>query len=346
MRFLRHSKNLSACEFESVDQQQGVFPEMPMNARILFQLGLAVLGFWGGEASAQYLHFGVIPVCSTQNNRENWEPLIADLNKKTGLSVSLYFATNYAAIIDAMRNNKIQVGFFGNKSAIEVVDNSNATVFAQKVLADGSLGYYSHLIVHRSSKLNNISDVLRNSKKLSYGNGDLNSTSGNLVPEYYVFNKNGVDSATVFLSTRHANHETNALAVANRQVDVATNNSGDLARLLEHFPNKHREIKVIWTSPMIPSDPLVMRNDVSPVVMAKIKNFFYTYGASDEREKRILLKIDNLSGFKESTDKQLVPIRQLDLYSRRLKVQADITLNEFDKKAALADIDRKSKSLE
>jgi phosphonate transport system substrate-binding protein len=308
-----------------------------------FFIGLLTLV---SNSTAQELSFGVIPEVSTQNTRADWEPLIADLNRKTGLNVVLYFSSDYAGMIDAMRENKIQIGLFGNKSAIEAVDKSNATVFAQKVAADASLGYYSHLIVHKNSKLNSVNDVLRDSKALNYGNGDLNSTSGYLIPEFYIFAKNSVDSKTAFRSSRNASHEVNALAVANRQVDVATNNSGELAKFEVSYPEKFKEIKIIWTSPIIPLDPLLMRKDLPPAVASKLKSFFSSYGQNDDREKRILLKIDNLKGFKESSDKQLAPIRQLDLYARRIKVLANENMGESEKNAIVLDIDKKLKSLE
>ena len=39
-----------------------------------------------------------------------------------------------------MRFNKVQVAWFGNKSAMEAVDRASGEVFAQMVAADGSPG--------------------------------------------------------------------------------------------------------------------------------------------------------------------------------------------------------------
>ena len=177
-------------------------------------------------------------------------------------------------------------------------------------------GYYSHLIVHKDSPIKTLDDVLKNGKSLSFGNGDPNSTSGFLVPSYYVFAKNKIDAKTHFKIVRSANHETNALAVANKQVDVATNNSENLDKLKERHPEKLKDIRVIWTSPLIPLDPLVMRKDLPEATKAKIKNFFFTYGKTDAREKEVLMKISKLSGFKPSTnapaaaDPPAGPVRQ------------------------------------
>ena len=83
------------------------------------------------------------------------------------------------------------------------------------------------LIVNKDSPINNLNDLLAKRKDLTFGNGDPNSTSGFLVPGYYVFAKNNI-SASDFKRTVNAGHETNALAVANKQVDVATNNAENL----------------------------------------------------------------------------------------------------------------------
>lgn len=296
-------------------------------------------------AMAQEITFGIISTEATQNLKADWQPLLNDMEKQTGLKVKAFFAPDYAGIIEGMRFNKVQIAWLGNKSAIEAVDRSNAEVFAQMVNADGTEGYYSHMIVHKDSPLNNLKDLFSNAKNLSFGNGDPNSTSGFVVPGFYVFAQNKVDAKTTFKITRSANHETNALAVANKQVDVATNNSESLDKIKQRQPAKFNEIKVIWTSPLIPSDPMVMSKNLPEATKTKIKNFFFNYAKTDAKEKEVVMKISKLAGFKASTNDQLKPIRQLDLFGQRNKVEGDSTLSASDKQAKLADIDRKLAAL-
>jgi phosphonate transport system substrate-binding protein len=290
---------------------------------------------------AQDINFGLISTEASVNLRQDWQPLIDDMSRQLGVKVTPFFASDYAGIIEAMRFNKVQLAWFGNKAAMEAVDRSNAEVFAQMVNADGTQGYYSHLIVHKDSPLNTVDDVLKNAKSLSFGNGDPNSTSGFLVPGFYVFAQNKVDSKTAFKITRSANHEANALAVANKQVDVATNNSENLDKIEQRFPDKFKDIKIVWTSPLIPLDPMVIRKDVPEALKTKIKNFFYNYAKSDPREREVVMKISKLSGFKASTNQQLVPIRQLEYFSQRNKIEADATISDADKKTRVAEIDKK-----
>jgi phosphonate transport system substrate-binding protein len=187
--------------------------------------------------------------------------------------------------------------------------------------------------------------MLKQGKNLSFGNGDPNSTSGFLVPSYYVFTQNKIDPKTFFKLTRGANHETNALAVANKQVDVATNNSETLDKIKDKLPEKFNDIRIIWTSPLIPLDPLVIRKDLPEATKAKVRDFIYSYGKTDQHEKDVLFKISKLSGFKPSTNAQLTPIRQLELFKTRNKFEADATLADAEKQIKMADIDKQLAAL-
>ena len=306
---------------------------------------MAVLPLAGLAQDLKEINFGIISTESSQNLKSDWQPVLDDMAKKLGMKVNGFFASDYAGIIEGMRFNKVQVAWFGNKSAIEAVDRASGEVFAQMINADGTLGYYSHLIVHKDSPIKSLDDMLKQGKNLSFGNGDPNSTSGFLVPGYYVFSQNNIDPKTFFKVSRGANHESNALAVANKQVDVATNNSENLDKIKDKLPAKFNDIRVIWTSPLIPSDPLVIRKDMAEPLKGKIKEFFYSYGKGSQQEKDNLYKLSKLSSFKLSTNSQLIPIRQLELFKDRNKIDADASLAAADKQSKLADIDRQLAAL-
>eukprot|EP01036_Dinobryon_divergens_P048125 gene48125-64576_t len=100
-------------------------------------LGLAVAALAAlAPAQAQdtkELNFGIISTESSQTLKSDWQPILEDMAKKTGMKINAFFATDYAGIIEGMRFNKVQVAWFGNKSAMESVDRANGEVFAQMV---------------------------------------------------------------------------------------------------------------------------------------------------------------------------------------------------------------------
>lgn len=299
-------------------------------------------------ASQEVINFGIISTESSQNLRSVWEPFLQDMEKKTGFKVKAFFANDYAGIVTGMQFNKVQLAWYGNKSAMEAVDRANGEIFVQTVDAYGLDGYYSHLITQVDSPLNNEKDLLAKAGQLSFGNGDPNSTSGFLVPGYYVFSQNNADPKQVFKRVLNAGHEANAMAVANRQLDAATSNSECLERLAITNPEKRKLIKVIWTSPLIPSDPLVWRKDLPEATKAKLRAFFLDYGVKGpdaERERAILAELQ-WSAFNVSDNDQLIPIRQLELFKERSKVEMDANMAEEEKIARLADIDARLAKLE
>lgn len=309
---------------------------------VLFTTALAAAVPAAAEMPKEIV-FGIISTDSSAALRERWQPVVDDMSKRLNVKVAPFFASDYAGVIEAMRFKKVDLAWFGNKAAIEAVDRANGEVFAQVVAPDGA-GYYSLLITHRDSRFKTFDDVMKRGKEINFGIGDPNSTSGFAVPSYYVFALNSIDPKTHFKTMRSANHETNLMAVLNKQIDVATNNTEQMFVFRNRMPERYDEIRVLWQSPLIPSDPIVWRKDIDGELKARLKDFFVAYGSSGpdaEREKQTLLGIQKWIGFRSSTNAQLIPIRQIDLYREKLKIEGDTTLSTADRAARLDDINRK-----
>jgi len=304
-------------------------------------LGLAMLP--AAAEMPKEVNFGIISTDSSTALRARWQPVLDDMAARVGVKVNAFFATDYAGVIEAMRFKKVDLAWFGNKSAIEAVDRANGEVFVQTLAEDGA-GYYSLLITHRDSPFKTFDDVLKRGKEINFGIGDPNSTSGFVVPSYYVFALNHIDPKTHFKTIRAANHETNLQAVLNRQLDVATNNTEQMAVLERRMPEKVQEIRVLWKSPLIASDPIVWRKDLDPEAKSKLKAFFVAYGSTGPaaaQERARLLQIQKWIGFRESSNAQLLPIRQLELFREKTKLEADATMAPGERDAKLAQINHK-----
>jgi phosphonate transport system substrate-binding protein len=289
--------------------------------------------------------FGIISTEASSALKQQWQPLLDDLESRTGLKVKPFFASDYAGIIEAMRFGKVQFAYFGNKSAMEAVDRADGQVFAQTIQANGLGGYYSLLITQKDSDIHDLADLLNRPGKYSFANGDPNSTSGYLVPGYYVFTLNHIDPKTHFKRVVTGSHETNIMAVLNKQVDVATNNTNDMEKVGRELGDRIKDIRIIWTSPLIPADPIVWRKDLASDTKAKLAKFFYEYGrigsAEQQQRDKDILKVLTFSGFHQSSDQQLIPVRQWELFKTRGRTEADETLSPAEKAARLAEIDAK-----
>jgi phosphonate transport system substrate-binding protein len=239
------------------------------------------------------LNFSILSAENQQSMGPLWQPLIDDLQKQTGLKVKPYFATNYTALVEAMRFNQVQVGWFSAVPAIDAIDRANAQVLGRIISGDGSGGYQSILIARKGSGIT-LADVLKCGKRLDFGMGDPRSTSGTLAPEYYLFAPRGITPADCFKTVRSASHQANLGAVANGVVDVATNNTEGLLFASREPQGKAivAKVETIWTSPPLPESAILARSDLDPAVLKKLRDFFVNYGkapgAEGDRERKVM----------------------------------------------------------
>lgn len=300
--------------------------------------------------AADEINFGIISTESSSNLKTIFEPWLKAMEQETGLKINAFFASDYAGIIEGMRFNKVQVAWFGNKSGMEAVDRAEGEVFAQTVPADGEPGYYSHIIVHKDSPYQKLDDILKCDQSIDFGIGDPNSTSGFLVPTTFIFSAKNINPKECFKTVRNANHEANALATANKLVQAAANNSENLSRLEKTNPEARKNIRVIWTSPLIPSDPLVWRKDLDEGIKKKVADFIFGYGKSGNKEADAkaleVLKALQWAPFRKSDNSQLLPIRQMEINKQMVKVKADDTLSAEEKKVKLDELKAQSDEIE
>jgi phosphonate transport system substrate-binding protein len=294
-------------------------------------------------AQTTELNFGIISTESQQNLKTTWEPFLAAMSEETGIKVNAFFASDYAGVIEGMRFSKVDVAWFGNKSGMEAVDRANGEVFVQTVDGDGNPGYWSLLVTHVDSPLNSVEDVTKCDQSLKFGMGDPNSTSGFLVPMTFIFARNGIDPKTCFQAMTNANHEANLMAAANKQVNVATNNTENLRRLQTTNPEAAAKVKIIWQSPLIPSDPIVWRKDLDQATKDKILSFFVSYGRLGTPEKvekaREILGALEWAPFRPSSDAQLYPIRIMEITKEMFQLQADEAMSADEKATKLKELE-------
>jgi phosphonate transport system substrate-binding protein len=318
-------------------------------------LSLACAGLLAAQtqAAAQNLGFGLISTASAEAVTGYWRPLLDDMGQRLGIKVEAHVYDDYAGVIWAMKSGAVQIAWLGNASAIEAVDRSGGEVAFQIVDKDGRTEYFSHLIAGSRSNLANVEDVFAKAAELSFGDGDINSTSGHVIPGYYLFTSRGLDPREIFKRVLQNNHENNFLGVAEGRIDVATSNSVDLERFLASHPNRSREVKIIWTSPPIPSDPIVWRVDLPGELKAKIRTFLLDYGRPSPgkspgrlaNETAVLAAMAR-SGFRESDNRQLTPIRIIELGRQRSRVLTNDAIDPEERLRRLDDIDEKLQALE
>ena len=279
---------------------------------LLVTLPSAVLA--QAKAPVKTVNFSILATESSTSLQSFWAPIIADMEKQTGYKIKPFYGSNYTALIEAMRFKQTDVGWFSNQSGLEATRRSGGEVFVRTFDPSGRDGYSSLIIVPAKSNLT-LEQVLKCDKSLNFGIGDAKSTSGTLAPMTYLFAPRGIKPAECFKTVRAANHQANLFAVARGVLDVATNNSTAVNLQKGRDPAINDAIRIIWTSPPLPEDPIVWRKDLDPQVKARLRKFFESYGQGTgpeaARQRAQLAKV-SIGGFKPADNNHLLPVREME----------------------------------
>lgn len=289
---------------------------MSMTRRLISALAVgavaAVVASCGqnsGKADPNKVVFAVLPAESQAASEPLWAPLVTDLEEETGLDIELRFVPNYTVLVETMRAGQIQVAWMSALPALDATRRADGEIIGRIANREGETHYRSVLITQANSGIT-LDQVLACGRRYTFGMGDARSTSGTLAPLAFLFGPRDIEPSECFREVRPANHQANALAVANGQVDLATNNDVGLLFTRRQNPRAAANIRVLWESPPIPESAIVVRKDLDPATIEKLRSFFLTYG--DTPEHKTVLEGLAYSGFQAADDSYLDPVREME----------------------------------
>ncbi len=179
--------------------------------------GVAPAASQAGAVPAK-LRFGVGPLQPTpEESKTAFEPFFKYLADQLGTQYDLVATTDWAGISVALANDQIDLAWMGPWGYILANDTAKAEAIAT-VKYDGKPIYHA-IVVGRPGL--NITTWPDDAKGMSISFADVGSTSGWLIPTTW-FQAKGIDPKTYFQYSEGATHAANEIAVANGQVDLAT----------------------------------------------------------------------------------------------------------------------------
>lgn len=192
-------------------------------------------------------------------------PFMEYMGKELGVPIRIYRTTDYAAAVEAMRADQVEF-FRVGPAAYALADRimgDKAQPIATEVTPGGVRGYYSKIYVRADSPYQSIDDL--KGKVMAFV--DPNSASGFQAPTYYLnqagYNPNEFFGRTLF----SGGHENSIMGVLAGQFDAAFNwwhhdNRSNPRRMAEKGMINHDDLRIIWSSEMIPNTPYVARGDL------------------------------------------------------------------------------------
>ena len=220
------------------------------------------------------------------------------LNEKLGKDIELVVTTDYSSMIEAARNDRLDLAYFGPLSYVLAKSKSEIEPFAARIKG-GTKTYNSCLIGNTKAGVTDF-DLI---KGKTFAFGDPASTSSRLFPEL-TLKENGLikgdDYEGVFLGA----HDAVALAVQNGNAQAG----GLACPILESLQEKGRiddtKVTLIAKTAPIPQYPWTMRSSLNPELKETIRTAFI------ELDDEKVLKPFNADGFAVITDQDYDGIRK------------------------------------
>ncbi|PZQ74990.1 MAG: phosphate/phosphite/phosphonate ABC transporter substrate-binding protein [Variovorax paradoxus] len=315
---------------------------------MLWRCALAVLALAlplaaAAQTAGMPVRFGILPLGGAFESRNDWDPLLADLSKAIGRPVAVLSVTSYDALEQAIQRNEVDMAFLSGKMALDAVTLRQMKVVAQVTRHDGLPGYRALLLARKGGPIASLDAVLGDPDRWRLARGESRSVSGFIVPQLQLFLPNRIVMETRFRSEVVGTHQMTALAVANGEADVATNNTADFERFKLQFPAEAARLQVIWESELIPHAQIVVRRDYPPEFQQRVQGFLTGYakarGPKGDAERAVLKSLHDLAGFLPADNTSLVPAAKLAYQLARQNALTGQFVNEAARQARLQRIE-------
>lgn len=190
---------------------------------------------------------------------------VADyLSKELGVDVKYIPVKSYSAAITAFRNNQVQLAWFGGLSGVQ----ARRLVPDSEALAQGKEDQFfkTYLIAHQSAKVNaadSLADIANQLKGKTFTFGSKGSTSGRLMPEFYLREQFKAAPSSVFKRVGFSGDHSRTIAqVQSGAWQLGAVNYSVWDTQLAEGKIDTNKVKVIWTTPTYPDYQWTVRGDV------------------------------------------------------------------------------------
>ena len=232
------------------------------------------------QATATTLRVSMIPTTDPSKAIREMEPLIDYLSNKAGAKVEMTIPTNYAAVVEALVNDQLDVAFLGGFTYVQASKRAGVKPLVQR---DRDREFHSKFVTQPGSPIQSLADL----KGHSFAFGDVNSTSGHLMPEYFMRQAN-VDPSVIAKAIYTGGHDATLLAVANGKVDAGALDEAVFQRLTTTAKVDPATVRVFWTTPAFLDYVWVARKGLDAKISGAVANAFLALDDSDPKQKRIL----------------------------------------------------------
>lgn len=266
----------------------------------LFLLILFFLIFTNSIQAEEFVTLGVTSKKIALSKLESWQSILEEVSKRSGINIELVVAKDHQTLINLMKNNEIDMGYFSPIFYVKAHAELNCIpIVLEKRL--GSSYYQGGFIVHKKSEIKNLDDLKE--KKLAL-TAKKDSTSGYYLP-IAILKRNKINYQNELDIVYTGKHINVLKSVSYGLVDAG---AIKLFILEDEFNKKYSsEIRVIAKSSSIPTSSIAARKDIKTEIINKLRKAFISLD-TDQKGLEAIEK-SGFDGFAASNDQMYDIVR-------------------------------------
>lgn len=208
------------------------------------------------------LRITAIPDQNTTELQEKFQPLVDHLSAQLGVAVEYVPARDYQASVEMFKNGDAHLAWFGGLTGVQARD----AVEGARAIAQGEAdpNYYSYFIAHRDTGLEKSDEFPADLGQYTFTFGSESSTSGRLMPEFFIKEKTGQTPIELFENPVgfSGSHDKTVELVESGQYEVGAVNYKVYDKRVASGKTDPEVARIIWQTPYYADYNWTVRPDV------------------------------------------------------------------------------------
>ena len=231
--------------------------------------------------AADVLKVSAIPDEAPTELLRKFKPLGAYLEKELGMKVEFVPVADYPAVVEALATDRLDLAWLGGFTFVQVrLKTGNAIPLVQREQD----AQFTSKFISANPDVKSLADL----KGKSFAFGSVSSTSGSLMPRYFML-QDGIKPETFFSRVGYSGaHDATAAWVQAGKVDGGVLNASVWDKLVAAGKVDTNKVKVFATTPAYYDYNWTVRGTLDPVLTAKIKQAFLALDPANPEHKAIL----------------------------------------------------------
>ena len=206
---------------------------------------------------------------TASGTQADFQPLFNAITRDTGLHFELRVGDSYAAVIEAMKRDLVELAWFGPVSYVQARAAGAAELLAVSV-TDGESAYHAGIFVPADAAVAEIADL--RGKRVAFG--DVNSASSFTFQVAMMLDA-GLDPARDLAAVRiTGSHAASLSALAEGHVDAACLSFPSFLRALDRGSVDAERFRVLARSVPIPNPPMAVNSRLSESLKTQLREAF------------------------------------------------------------------------